>query len=91
MSGRLSVVGTPIGNLDDLTPRAAAALRDAALIACEDTRRTGTLAAHVGARGRLLAVHAHNEAGRADAAFAAPLTRSCPGARHAARELPPAP
>ncbi|MCB0882146.1 MAG: 16S rRNA (cytidine(1402)-2'-O)-methyltransferase [Thermoleophilia bacterium] len=71
MTGRLRVVGTPIGNLEDLTPRAADALRGAALIACEDTRRTGTLAAHAGARGRLLAVHAHNEAARADAVIAA--------------------
>lgn len=59
--GRLVVVGTPLGNLGDLSSRARDALTEAALIACEDTRRTATLAQHVGARGRLVAVHAHNE------------------------------
>lgn len=59
------VVGTPIGNLDDLSPRAAAHLRDADLVACEDTRRTATLLRHAGARTRMLAVHQHNEAARA--------------------------
>ncbi|MDZ7675129.1 MAG: 16S rRNA (cytidine(1402)-2'-O)-methyltransferase [Acidimicrobiales bacterium] len=48
MSGRLVVVGTPIGNLDDLSPRATEALRGAAVVACEDTRRTGRLLSAVG-------------------------------------------
>jgi len=61
----LIVVGTPIGNLDDLSPRAAACLRDADLVACEDTRRTATLLRHAGADTRMVAVHAHNEAARA--------------------------
>ncbi len=63
--GTLLVVATPIGNLDDLSPRAAAALRDADLVACEDTRRTATLLRHAGSTAPMVPVHAHNEAGRA--------------------------
>jgi 16S rRNA (cytidine1402-2'-O)-methyltransferase len=47
-SGRLVLVGTPIGNLGDLSPRALEALSQAKLVACEDTRRTGRLLAHFG-------------------------------------------
>lgn len=63
-SGALVLVATPIGNLGDLSPRAADALRSADRIYAEDTRRTRTLLAHEGieARGRLAALHAHNEA-----------------------------
>lgn len=64
-AGGLVVVGTPIGNLDDLSARAAACLRDADLVACEDTRRTATLLRHAGADVRMVAVHRHNEAARA--------------------------
>ena len=62
--GVLVLVGTPIGNLGDLSPRAVEVLRTADVIACEDTRRTRQLltAAGVPARGRLMAVHDHNEA-----------------------------
>lgn len=59
--GRLVVVATPIGNLEDLSPRAAAALRDADLVAAEDTRRTGRLLAHIGADVPQLSYHEHNE------------------------------
>jgi 16S rRNA (cytidine1402-2'-O)-methyltransferase len=57
------MVATPIGNLGDLSPRAAEVLRTADVIAAEDTRRTRELLTHAGipARGRLRAVHAHNE------------------------------
>jgi 16S rRNA (cytidine1402-2'-O)-methyltransferase len=58
------VVGTPIGNLDDLAPRAAEALRGADLVACEDTRRTATLLRHAGSRARMVAVHRHSESAR---------------------------
>jgi 16S rRNA (cytidine1402-2'-O)-methyltransferase len=59
----LVVIGTPIGNLGDLSPRAVDALRRADVIACEDTRRTRKLLSHTGipAEGRLRSVHAHNE------------------------------
>lgn len=58
------VVGTPIGNLGDLSPRAVEALRTADVIACEDTRRTRALltAAGLSGAGRLVAVHDRNEA-----------------------------
>lgn len=61
MTGRLTVVATPIGNLDDLSPRGAAALRDADLVLAEDTRHTGRLLAHVGASTPQQAYHDHNE------------------------------
>ena len=66
MTGRLVLVGTPIGNLGDLSPRAVEALTTADTIACEDTRRTRALLSHLGlpAGRRLLAVHDHNEAVR---------------------------
>lgn len=61
--GALVLVGTPIGNLDDLTPRAAAALATADVIACEDTRRTGRLLANLGiAAPKLLVANDHTEA-----------------------------
>jgi 16S rRNA (cytidine1402-2'-O)-methyltransferase len=65
-TGQLVIVATPIGNLDDLSPRAAAALRDADVVACEDTRRTATLLRHAGSSVRMVPVHEHNEAARAD-------------------------
>jgi 16S rRNA (cytidine1402-2'-O)-methyltransferase len=57
----LAVVPTPIGNLEDITLRALRALREADLIACEDTRRTGRLLSHYGIRNDLVAYHEHNE------------------------------
>ena len=65
--GRLVLVGTPIGNLGDLSPRAVEALRVADVIAAEDTRRTRALLTHAGipAGRRLQAVHAQNEVARA--------------------------
>lgn len=67
-AGALVLVGTPIGNLGDLSPRAIDALRTADVIAAEDTRRTRALLSHAGipAGGRLRAVHARNEAAAAD-------------------------
>ena len=57
----LTVVPTPIGNLEDITLRALRHLREADLIACEDTRRTGRLLAHYEIKRPLLAYHEHNE------------------------------
>ena len=61
MPGKLLVVATPIGNLDDLSHRAKAAFEEADLIACEDTRHTGRLLAHLGIKKPLVSVHEHNE------------------------------
>jgi 16S rRNA (cytidine1402-2'-O)-methyltransferase len=57
----LVVVPTPIGNLEDITLRALRALREADLVACEDTRRTGRLLAHHNIKNDLVAYHEHNE------------------------------
>jgi 16S rRNA (cytidine1402-2'-O)-methyltransferase len=61
--GVLVLVGTPIGNLGDLSARAGAELARADVVACEDTRRTGRLLAHLGVRApRLLVINDHTEA-----------------------------
>lgn len=60
-AGRLLVVATPIGNLDDLSERARQAFETADLVACEDTRHTGRLLAHLGIKRPLLSLHEHNE------------------------------
>ena len=57
----LLVVPTPIGNLEDITLRALRTLREADLVACEDTRRTGRLLAYHGIKTGLVAYHEHNE------------------------------
>ena len=60
-SGTLYVVGTPIGNLDDLSARARDVLGAVDLIAAEDTRRTGRLLSSISVNGTLIAYHEHNE------------------------------
>src|SRR5438445_10882584 len=60
MSGTLYVVATPLGNLDDLSPRAALTLKQAAAVAAEDTRHTKVLLAHVGSGAELVSFHAHS-------------------------------
>ena len=63
--GRLVVCPTPIGNLEDVTLRVLAALRDADVIACEDTRRTRVLLERYGVQAALVSYHEHNEHERA--------------------------
>ena len=63
--GRLVVCPTPIGNLEDVTLRVLAALRDADVVACEDTRRTRVLLERYGVQARLISHHEHNERQRA--------------------------
>jgi 16S rRNA (cytidine1402-2'-O)-methyltransferase len=64
-TGRLVVCPTPIGNLEDVTLRVLSALRDADVVACEDTRRTRVLLDRYGVKARLVSYHEHNERERA--------------------------
>ena len=59
-SGCLYLVGTPIGHLGDLSPRAKAVLAGVTVIACEDTRHSGQLLSTLQAKGRRLSFHQHN-------------------------------
>ena len=89
VSGRLIVCPTPIGNLEDITLRVLSALRDADVVACEDTRRTGVLLERYGVQAKLVPYHEHNERERtrrprrADARRRGRRARV--GRRHAAR------
>jgi 16S rRNA (cytidine1402-2'-O)-methyltransferase len=65
MPGRLYVVSTPIGNLEDITYRAVRILKEADWIACEDTRTTRRLLDHYGIETRTISYHEHNETERA--------------------------
>jgi 16S rRNA (cytidine1402-2'-O)-methyltransferase len=60
----LYIVGTPIGNIDDLSPRAKEVLESVDFIACEDTRETGLLLKALGIRTKLVSYHEHNRASR---------------------------
>lgn len=62
----LYLVSTPIGNLEDLSPRAADTLRSVSRILAEDTRRTRVLTDRVGSRASLVSLHAHNERERVE-------------------------
>src|SRR4051794_33420142 len=65
MAGRLVVCPTPIGNLEDVTLRTLSALREADVVACEDTRRTRVLLDRFGVKAPLVSYHEHNEEARA--------------------------
>lgn len=65
MPGPLYIVATPIGNLEDITYRAVRVLREASLIACEDTRHTRMLLDHYGIQKATISYHEHNEMERA--------------------------
>lgn len=64
--GKLVLIGTPVGNLQDLSPRALEAIRSCSLLLCEDTRHTRKLLNHFGVSQKLESFHEHNEDARAD-------------------------
>ena len=66
----LYIVGTPIGNLEDLTPRAARILSEVALVAAEDTRVTLRLLSHLGIRPKTTSFHQHNWREKLDSVLA---------------------
>jgi len=65
-AGRLYIVATPIGNRADWSPRAIETLREADLVAAEDTRHSGTLLKHFEIEAQFVSYHEHNEAERAE-------------------------
>ena len=81
VTGRLVVCPTPIGNLEDVTLRVLSALREADVVACEDTRRTRVLLDRYGVKAKLVSYHEHNEQARVGGARGADARRGGRGAR----------
>src|SRR5947208_1837601 len=79
MPGTLFVVATPIGNLEDITLRALRVLREVAVIAAEDTRRTSHLLARYAIATPTTSLHEHNERQEPDAHPSAARWRQCRG------------
>ncbi len=86
MPGTLYVVATPLGNLGDLSPRAAETLRTVDTVAAEDTRRTKGLLSSIDAHPRLVSYHAHSDDRRAESLLddphRGPQCRAGHGRRH---------
>jgi 16S rRNA (cytidine1402-2'-O)-methyltransferase len=76
-TGCLYVVATPLGNLQDLSPRAAQVLHDVDLVAAEDTRRAQTLLSHLGLRKPVESCHEHTERGKSQRLVARLLAGQC--------------
>jgi len=70
MTSRLYVVATPIGNLSDLSERAAQTLRSVDVVACEDTRVSRVLLRHIGSDAKTISAHEHNQRKAAEAVLA---------------------
>jgi len=66
VTGRIFIIPTPIGNLDDASPRMIGSMKECDLLLCEDTRHTGKLLQLLGINARLESFHEHNEKGRLD-------------------------
>ncbi len=92
MPGTLYVVATPIGNLEDVTLRALRILREASVIAAEDTRRTSRLLQHYSISTPTTSLHAHNEEAKTprliDRLRAANPLRSCRMREHRSSPIP---
>ena len=82
MSGTLYLIATPIGNLGDLSPRAAAVLESADFVAAEDTRVTMKLLSHLGLKKTMVSYHEHNKASAGPAILARLLAGEKIGRAH---------